>query len=84
MVQKFFLVGEDEIADFHGSLKLFGFSTDDFELSETVTQSVGTISGTMTVSRCSSGVTKSYTAGHSSSWPAEVDDDLRHGIFGKP
>lgn len=36
MVQKFFLVGEDEIADFHGSLKSFGFSTDDFELSETV------------------------------------------------
>jgi len=84
MEKKFFLVGDDEIADFYESLKSRSFSADDFELSESVKQSVGAIAGTVTVTRRSSGATKSYSAGYGSIWLAEFDDDLRLGIFGKP
>mgnify|MGYP001005085651 CR=1 FL=1 len=55
MDKKFFLVGDDAIADFHGSWKSFGFSVDDLELAESVKQSVGPISGAVTLSHRSSG-----------------------------
>lgn len=88
MSNGFSVLSEDEIADFYSSIKDLGFKEKDFELSQTRAPVSGTgiqtIAGTVTVKRKSTGVTRTYEAGHSFSWPASFHDELTAGTFGAP
>ncbi len=88
MAHGFTVLHESEVLDFNSSIKQLGFVEGDFDFSQTSTPlSSGlfhTITGTVTVRRKSTGVQKSYSAGHGSSWPVSFHDDLANDVFGAP
>ena len=88
MATGFSVLSDDEVEDFHSSIEQLGFSEKDFELSQSSPPASGggiqPIVGTVTVKRKSTGKSKTYQAGHGSSWPASFHDDLKKGVFGAP
>jgi hypothetical protein len=88
MAAGFSVLSDSEAEDFHSSIKQLGFNAKDFELSQASAPPSGggiqPIVGTVTVKRKSTGSSKTYQAGHGSSWPASFHDDLRKGVFGAP
>lgn len=80
------MVDASEREDFEQAIRAKGFELDDFELIEKRDPPGGgeihAITGTVTIKRKSSGIERSYRAGHRSAWPAEFRDDLNNGVFG--
>lgn len=87
MAKGFSVWSDSELEDFWGSVKRHGFGNADFEISQnpdaTTGPEVQAITGTVTVRCKTSGVKRTYKAGYNSTWPAEVDQDLARGVFGK-
>jgi len=82
------MADSSEMDDFHSSIERRGFQQDDFELTEQREPASGTatysIRGTITIRYKPNGKERIYKTGHGSSWPAQFDDDLAGGVFGKP
>lgn len=82
------VLSSSEVDDLRASLKQFGYAEADFESTQTRDPTppapVSPISGTVTIKRKSTGQTRTYAAGHGSSWPATFHDELLRGVFGKP
>jgi hypothetical protein len=79
------LLGQDEIDDARESMRSYGFDPADFEIiprADSLGADVSPIAGTVIMIRRSSGYSKTYQAGHGTSWPAIFDQDLKSGIFG--
>lgn len=80
------LLGESERQDFLAIVIGAGFSKEDFELKEIEDKptSVGiyAITGTVTVGRKSTGVSRQYSAGHATAWLSEFEAELRGHVFG--
>lgn len=79
------LVSESERQDFWGTVVGAGFSEDDFDLKENEdkpTGSIYAITGTVTVGRKSTGVSRQYSAGHATAWLEDFDAELRGRVFG--
>jgi hypothetical protein len=81
------LISKSELADASTAIEAAGFKTTEFQISESrdppPAAVVHTITGTVTVTR-KDGKTKIYAAGHGSKWPAELDRNLKTGVFGRP
>ena len=78
------IIDETEREDFEAAVIKFGFSVDDFELSELEDASLGAIyavTGTVTVTRRGTKKSKTYRAGDATAWVSEFEDDLRRGVF---
>ena len=75
---EFRLVSDNELDDYRASLDWYGYSEDDFELSEAVDQSM---SGCVKVSHNPSKVTRYYHAGVRRRWTEDFDHDLRNDVF---
>jgi len=80
------LLGESERQDFWATIVGAGFSKEDFELTEIEDKptNVGiyAITGTVTVRRKSTEVSRQYSAGHATAWLAEFEAELRGHVFG--
>lgn len=80
------MILDSEKEDFEQAVRDNGFAVDDFELIEQQDLPSGgeiyAITGTVTIKRKSSGIEKTYRAGHGSTWPTEFSDDLNVGTFG--
>lgn len=87
MAAGFSVWSESELEDFWGSVKRHGYRDSDFEITQnpdpTTGAGVQAITGTVTVRCKSSRVSRTYKAGFGSTWPAQVDQDLSSGVFGK-
>lgn len=81
------LLDETEKDDFWNLIVKSGYRAADFELREQEeTARVGgfALAGTAIVSRKSTGITRSYQAGHGKAWIAEFGNELDHQVFGQP
>lgn len=80
------LLGESERQDFWATVVGAGFSKEDFNLKEIENKptNVGiyAITGTVTVERKSTGVSRQYSAGHATTWLADFEAELRGHVFG--
>jgi hypothetical protein len=87
MAQAFKLLDSSEVQDYFSAIKKLGFTQSDFELKEKQFPTSGgpiyVIKGSVTITRKSTGIERTYPAGHGSSWPASFHDDLTKGIFGQ-
>ena len=72
--------------DFWTTIRDAGFSKEDFELGEIedIPTKAGlfTITGTVSVKRKSTGMSRQYSAGHLTPWLESLDADLRGHVFG--
>jgi hypothetical protein len=71
--------------DFEAAINRAGFDPSDFNpvvVEDERSPEPQPVTGTVTVTRESSGVAKTYRAGHVSIWVAEFDQDLKAGLFG--
>jgi hypothetical protein len=81
------LLGQDEIDDAHALMRDHGFRPEDFAIIQQADPSPAfpsPITGTVTLSRKASRMTKTYQAGSGSSWLKHLDADLKLGAFGRP
>lgn len=80
------LLDESERQDFWALIARHGYSKDDFELTELEDKPARTgvyaITGTVTVRRKSTGLSRQYQAGHATAWLADFGADLRGHVFG--
>lgn len=87
MAEGFSVWSDSELEDFWGSVNRHGYRNADFEITQkpnpTSGAGVQAVTGTVTVRCKRSGVERTYRAGYGSTWPAEVDQDLARGVFGK-
>jgi hypothetical protein len=73
------LLGDSEKEDFWATVVDAGFSKEDFELKET-----GFVTGTVSVRRKSTGVSRQYPAGDQRVWLPTFEIELRGRVFGAP
>ncbi len=77
----------DEVNGFNSIIELYGFSIDDFEITEiwhsTNNEDDKIIKNEIKVIRKSSGIEAVYDVVYKSMWPTEFEDDLKHGAFGQ-
>lgn len=80
------LLGESERQAFWATVIDAGFSKEDFNLKEIEDKptNVGiyAITGTVIVGRKSNGVSRQYSAGHATTWLADLEAELRGHVFG--
>ncbi|MBK8113869.1 MAG: hypothetical protein IPK44_04605 [Candidatus Accumulibacter sp.] len=80
------LVQESERQDIFALVAQRGYSKDDFELVDMedtpTTVGIYAITGTVTVRRKSTGISRQYSAGHAKAWLADFDTELRGHVFG--
>ncbi len=86
MARRYKLVSNDELKDYRAWLDWYGYSEDDFQLSESVDppemggkQKHPT--GWVRVYRKSADITRNYRAEVGLRWTADLEDDLRRGAF---
>jgi hypothetical protein len=80
------LLGQDEIDDARALMREQGFDPADFEIlqqADPLAAGVSPVTGTVTIVRRSSGSSRTYEAGHGTSWLASFDLDLKSGLFGR-
>ena len=81
------VIGRDEVEDAHAALRTCGFRIDEFEFTQHADTSpahVAPVTGTVTWTRKANKVTRTYVAGHHSSWLSLFEADLQSGVFGPP
>ena len=87
MGRDFILVTNADVGDYLTSLDWYGYSVDDFELSEAVDESsayeVQPMSGFVKVSHTPSKVVRHYQAGVRWRWTEDFDRDLRNNVFSR-
>ncbi len=87
MSSEFKTLTGDEVNGFNSIIELYGFSTDDFEITEiwhsTENEDDKIIKNEIKVIRKSSGIEAVYDVVYKSMWPTEFEDDLKHGAFGQ-
>jgi hypothetical protein len=79
-------LGQDEIDDAHTLMREQGFRSDDFEIlqkADPLSPFPSAVTGTVVVLRRSNKATRSYVAGHGSTWLEQLDADLKLGAFGR-
>jgi len=86
MASRYKLVSDDELKDYRAWLDWYGYSEDDFQLSESVDPSEKGgkeqhPSGWVRVYRKSADITRTYRTGVGVRWTADLEDDLRRGAF---
>jgi hypothetical protein len=79
-------VSDDELKDYRAWLDWYGYSEDDFQLSEAIDppEKRGKEkhpTGCVRVYRKSADITRNYRAGVGQRWTADLEDDLRKGAF---
>lgn len=77
-------LGQDEIDDAHSLMRDRGFRSDDFEILEKadpLPSFPSAVTGMVVVMRRSNKATRSYVAGHASTWLEQFDADLKSGAF---
>ena len=79
------IIDDSEKEDFISAIRGRDLDPSDFELSEEEDpmkgRGVQPVTGRVIIKRISTGIEKTYKAGHFSSWPAEFEQDLKRGIF---
>ncbi len=79
------IIDPSELEDFNASLQKYGYTQDDFELSEIENPikagGIQPITGQVTIKNKISGVERTYKAGEQTAWVIEFDNDLRRKIF---
>ena len=79
---------DSEIENFEATIINARFEVADFNLAQDedppAAKEQFEITGTVTVHRMSTGDSKTYRAGHLSTWLGEFEIDLHGGIFGQP
>ena len=87
MSSEFKTLTGDEVNGFNSIIELYGFSIDDFEITEiwhsTENEDDKIIKNEIKVIRKSSGIEAVYDVVYKSMWPTEFEDDLKHGAFGQ-
>lgn len=87
MSSEFKTLTGDEVNGFNSIIELYGFSIDDFEITEiwhsTNNEDDKIIKNEIKVIRKSSGIEAVYDVVYKSMWPTEFEDDLKHGAFGQ-
>ncbi len=86
MARRYKLVSDAEFKDYRAWLDWYGYSEDDFRLSESVDPCENRgeqkhPTGWVRVYRKSMDVTRNYRAGVGLRWTADLEDDLRRGAF---
>lgn len=81
------IIGKSENDDFRKAINDLGLDPDDFSIQEeqdpVSASGVAPVTGRVTVQRKSTGIERTYEAGHGTSWAASFEDDLRRGVFGR-
>jgi len=80
------VLGQDEIDDAHTLMREQGFRSDDFEILQRADPSPpfpSAVTGTVVVLRRSNKTSRTYAAGHGSTWLEQLDADLKLGVFGR-
>ncbi len=87
-MKKHRLIDETELEDFKTILREHDYDEGDFEISSREDErdrpqpgEIYPITGTVTVTCQKAGVSRTYTAGHMSSWVSEFERDLREQKF---
>lgn len=78
------VLGQDEIDDAHALLRDHGFHPGDFEIVQRANPSPeypSAITGAVTLIHKGTGASRTYQAGHGTAWLAELEADLKLGIF---
>ncbi len=79
---------DSEMEDFAAAIFQPGFEVDDLNVvdleDEPTAKEQHPITGTVTVHRISTGDSKTYRAGHGSTWVTEFEIDLHEDKFGEP
>jgi hypothetical protein len=78
------VVEQDELDDARALLAEHGFPSDEFDITQQPDLSppyASSVTGTVTLTRKSNGVNKTYEAGDGSIWLANLDTDLKSGLF---
>jgi hypothetical protein len=80
------IFGNSEIEDFKKTLEKYGYSEVDFKIEGNIAPSPGAgiiypLMGEVVVTHIPSGTTRSYKAGHDTTWPIEFANDLQSGVF---
>lgn len=81
------LLSDAELSDFWGAIAGKKLEREQFELEEGPIQGpghnepVGPLTGTVKVTFTPSGVSRTYSTGHGSSWVYLFDQDLHRGVF---
>lgn len=81
------VLGQDEVDDAHQLMRENGFRSDEFEILQHADRSPAfpsPVTETVSVVRRSDRVSKTYQAGHMSSWLMQLETDLKDGLFGSP
>ncbi len=81
------VLGQDETDDAHSLLREYAFRSADFEIllgADPSLPSQGATKGSVVVLRRRNGYSRSYSAGHGSSWLQQLETDLKQGAFGPP
>jgi hypothetical protein len=81
------VLGQDEVDDAHQLMRESGFRSEEFEILQHADRSPAfpsPVTGTVTVVRRSGLASKTYPAGHMSSWLMQLETDLKGGLFGSP
>ena len=86
MASRYKLVSDDELKDYRAWLDWYGYSEDDFQLSESVDPPEMSgkeqhPSGWVRVYRKSADITRNYRTGVGLRWTTDLEDDLRRGAF---
>jgi hypothetical protein len=80
------LLDENEKQDFWAVVVNAGFSKEDFNLKEIEDKpkniGIYAITGTVSVGRASTGVSRQYSAGHATAWLVDFEAELRGHVFG--
>jgi hypothetical protein len=78
------VLGQDEVEDAQTLLREHGFRSDDFEILQRADPSPpfpSAITGTVVVLRRSNNASRSYAAGHGSTWLRQLEADLNLRMF---
>ncbi len=80
------LLHDDELADYRASLRKHRLMACDFGLEEDKSEgsedgSVGSLTGTVTVTYKPTGTSRQYATGQGSKWPYLFERDVRNGAF---
>lgn len=81
------VLGQDEIDDAHVLFRRSGFRSSDFEIlqqGDRAPSQVSPVTGVVHVIRKSNRISKTYAAGHFSSWLPQLEADLKSDSFGRP
>jgi hypothetical protein len=80
------LLGQDEIDDAHALMRDHGFRPVDFEIDQHADPSPAfpsAVTGTVTLVRKSTRISKTYEAAAGTSWLVLFEQDLKQGVFGR-